>query len=64
MGYRSDLIERQLAHTERNKIRASYNQAQYLDERKVMMQEWADLIDELVYGGLLAGKKPVKQSLT
>jgi integrase len=47
MGYRSDVIERQLAHTERNKVRASYNQAQYLDERKVMMQVWADLIDEL-----------------
>ena len=47
MGYRSDLIERQLAHTERNKVRASYNQAQYLDERKAMMQEWADLIDGL-----------------
>jgi integrase len=47
MGYRSDLIEKQLAHSERNKVRASYNQAQYLDERKEMMQGWADLIDQL-----------------
>lgn len=47
MGYRSDVIERQLAHAERNKVRASYNQAEYLPERKIMMQGWASLIDEL-----------------
>ena len=47
MGCRSDLIEKQLAHTERNMVRASYNQAQYLDERRDMMQGWADLIDQL-----------------
>ncbi|MBR9830446.1 MAG: integrase, partial [Oceanospirillales bacterium] len=56
MGYRSDLIERQLAHAERDKVRASYNQAQYLDERKVMMQEWADLIDGLACSELPARK--------
>lgn len=47
MRYRSDLIERQLAHAERNKVRASYNQAEYLTERKEMMQAWADLINEM-----------------
>ncbi|MBM7456868.1 integrase [Oceanisphaera litoralis] len=57
MGYRSDLIERQLAHAERDKVRASYNQAQYLDERKVMMQEWADLIDGLASSEPLGEKK-------
>ena len=46
-GYRSDVIERQLAHAERDKVRASYNHAEYMDERKAMMQEWADLIDLL-----------------
>ncbi|WP_298715916.1 integrase arm-type DNA-binding domain-containing protein [uncultured Oceanisphaera sp.] len=56
MGYRSDVIERQLAHAERNKVRASYNQAQYLDERKIMMQVWADLIDGLACSELPAGK--------
>ena len=45
MGFRADVIERQLAHTERNKVRASYNQADYLDERRQMMQTWADFID-------------------
>ena len=47
MNYRSDLIERQLAHAERNKARASYNQAEYLAERTLMMQAWANLIDEM-----------------
>jgi integrase len=50
MGFRSDLIERQLAHAERNKVRASYNQAEYLPERKEMMQAWANLIDEMAKG--------------
>ncbi len=45
MGFRSDVIERQLAHKERNAVRASYNQAQYLAERRTMLQHWADMID-------------------
>ena len=44
-GYRSDVIERQLAHQERNGVRASYNHATYLNERRQMMQEWADMLD-------------------
>jgi integrase len=47
LSFRPDVIERQLAHTERNKVRASYNQAEYLNERRVMMQQWADLTDEM-----------------
>ena len=47
LGYRPDVIERQLAHSERNKVRASYNRAEYLAERRTMMQEWADLVDEM-----------------
>jgi integrase len=45
LGFRSDVIERQLAHAERNKVRASYNQCEYLEERRIMMQQWADQID-------------------
>ena len=44
MGYRSDVIERQLAHAERDKVRASYNHAEYMGERKQMMQQWADFL--------------------
>lgn len=47
VGFRADVIERQLAHAERNKVRASYNQAEYLEERRTMMQQWADLTDEM-----------------
>jgi integrase len=50
MGYKPDVIERQLAHKERNKVRASYNQAQYLPERRQMLQQWADYLDNLKNG--------------
>lgn len=45
MGYRPDIIERQLAHVEGNKTKAAYNHAEYLPERRVMMQDWADWVD-------------------
>ena len=44
-GFMPDVIERQLAHSERNKVRAAYNHAQYLPERRKMMQWWADYLD-------------------
>jgi integrase len=43
--YRADVIERQLAHRPRG-VRASYNHATYLSDRRRMMQEWADFIDK------------------
>jgi hypothetical protein len=45
------VIERQLAHSERNKVRAAYNHAQYLPERRRMMQQWADCLDDLAEDG-------------
>ncbi len=47
MGFRPDVIEKQLDHSERNKTRASYNHAEYLEERRAMMQEWANYLDVL-----------------
>ena len=47
MGYNRDWIERQLAHGERDHVRAAYNYAEHLPERRRMMQEWADYLDEL-----------------
>ena len=41
------MIELQLAHAERNKVRAAYNKAQRLGDRKIMMQWWADYLDAL-----------------
>ena len=50
-GFPPDVIELQLAHTERNKVRAAYNKAQRLPERRKMMQAWADYLDGLRAGG-------------
>lgn len=49
-GYNSDWIEAQLAHASEDKIRATYNKAQYLEQRRAMMQDWADSIDALAAG--------------
>lgn len=46
-GWNRDAIERQLAHAERNSIRAAYNFAEFLPERRKMMQGWADYLDKL-----------------
>ncbi len=43
--FRSEVIERQLDHCERNKVRGAYNRAEYMEERIRMMQWWADYID-------------------
>ena len=43
-----DVIERQLAHQESNKVRKAYNRAEHLDERRKMMQWWADHIDSIM----------------
>jgi len=45
MQFPSDAIERQLAHGERDKVRAAYNKALYLDKRTEMMQAWANYLD-------------------
>jgi len=50
MGFRSDVIERQLAHCERDEVRGAYNRAEYLPERKKMMQHWADYLDAVAAG--------------
>lgn len=50
MGYMGDLIEKQLAHEETNKVRGTYNKAQYLTQRKEMMQAWATYLDGLKTG--------------
>lgn len=46
-GYRPDVIETQLAHKCGNAVREAYNRALYIDERRTMMQEWADYLDSL-----------------
>lgn len=54
-----DAIERQLAHAERDEIRAAYNYAEHLPERRKMMTWWADYLDSLRDGAkVMPFKKP------
>jgi integrase len=46
-GWNRDAVERQLAHAERDTVRAAYNYAEHLPERRRMMQAWADYLDGL-----------------
>jgi integrase len=57
LGWKGEVIERQLAHAERNKVRAAYNRAQYVAERRLMMQAWADFIDAQRSGKVVALKR-------
>src|SRR5690606_5649451 len=47
LGFRSEIVEMQLAHAKTDKVAAAYNHAEYLSERTVMMQAWADWIDSV-----------------
>lgn len=47
MGFRADIIEKQLAHEETNSIRKVYNRAEYLNERRDVMQHWAEYLEGL-----------------
>jgi integrase len=51
LGYRHEVVDRQLAHAPKSKVAAAYDRAQFLDERVVMMQQWADYLDALAAGG-------------
>ena len=44
LGIELRVVDRQLAHIEKSKVTAAYNRAEYIEERKSMMQRWADLV--------------------
>lgn len=50
LGYRHETVDRQLAHAQKDKIASAYDRAQFLDERKRMMQHWADYLDGIKAG--------------
>ncbi len=58
LGFRPDVIERQLAHKERNSVRASYNRASYLPERHAMMQAWSDFAEGAHSTNVVAINRP------
>ncbi|MFY9288701.1 MAG: integrase arm-type DNA-binding domain-containing protein [Alphaproteobacteria bacterium] len=47
LGWRHEVVDRQLAHAPANKVDAAYDRAKFLDDRRVMMQEWADYLDKI-----------------
>ncbi len=51
-GFRPDIIEVSLAHSDKDKIRGNYNHATYLEERRKMMQWWADYLDGATVGDI------------
>jgi hypothetical protein len=57
-GWNRDAIERQLAHGERDAVRAAYNYAEHLPERRRMMQAWSDYLDQLKSN--LPGIRPMR----
>ena len=48
LGYRHEVVDRQLAHAPRSKVDRAYDRAQFLDDRKKMMQQWANYLDTIV----------------
>ena len=49
-GFSGDVIEKALAHEERNRVRAAYHRSEYLEQRRELMQWWADYLDEIKAG--------------
>lgn len=57
LGYRHEVIDRQLAHAPKSMVQRAYDRAQFLDERKKMMQEWADYLEACgQHGTVIVGK--------
>jgi hypothetical protein len=59
LAFDPDVVERQLAHQKRNKVRAAYHRAEYIAERRTMMQRWADYVDEIssITGAAVLGRR-------
>lgn len=47
LGYRHEVVDRQLAHVEKDKVTRAYDRAEFVDERRIMMQAWADYLDSI-----------------
>ena len=50
LGYRHEVVDRQLAHAPKDKVASAYDRAQFLQERRRMMQDWADYLDAVAQG--------------
>jgi len=59
-GFSGDVIEAQLAHVERDQVRAAYNRAQWLEQRAKLMQWWSDYLDNARRGNVV--QMPVRMA--
>ena len=55
LGYRHEVVDRQLAHAKRSKVDKAYDRAEFLDERRKMMQDWADYLDAVAQPNVVQG---------
>lgn len=56
LGYRHEVVDRQLSHASGDAYGEAYDRALFLDERKVMMQQYADYLDNVASGKVIAGR--------
>lgn len=56
LGYRHEVVDRQLAHAHRSKIDRAYDRAQFFEDRRIMMQEWANYLDGVANGKVITGR--------
>lgn len=54
-GFSPDVIEAALAHVDKNEVRRAYNRSDYLEQRRPMMQWWADFVGTADSGSLIEG---------
>src|SRR5690606_31094786 len=64
LGYRQEWVDAQLSHCDPNRVRAAYNHAEYVEQRRQMMQEWADRLDQWELEGVEGDGEPSVTTLT
>lgn len=62
LGFSPDVIEAQLAHSLRDSLGRAYNRTEFVDQRRAMLQAWADYLDQLRLGEEVARRSKVKQA--
>lgn len=62
LGFNTDVIETQLAHSVRDSLGRVYNRTEFVDQRRAMLQTWADYLDRLRLGEVVARRSKVKQA--
>jgi integrase len=62
LGYSPDVIEAQLAHTVRDSLGRAYNRTEFVEQRREMLQTWADYLDQLRSGKEMLPRKSRRQA--